>query len=95
MAVIDAQEARLLGLPEDTRIVSVEKLRERVPPQDREESDAKQKRLTEHKRRMSTSFACVCPTATSAGSMLTPTSGRTAFSESTSTLQSAGMRRSR
>ena len=47
-AVIDAQEARLLGLPEDTRIVSVEKLRERVPPQDREESDAKQKRLTEH-----------------------------------------------
>ena len=46
-AVIDAQEARLLGLPEDTRVVSVEKLRERVPFEDLEASDAKQKCLTE------------------------------------------------
>ena len=30
-ALIDAQEARLLGLPEDTRVVSVDELRKRVP----------------------------------------------------------------
>ena len=30
-AIIDAQEANLLGLPEDTRIVSVEALRAHVP----------------------------------------------------------------
>jgi PAS domain S-box-containing protein len=46
-AVIDAQEARLLGLPEDTRRVSAEELRKRVPFEDLEASDAKQKRLTE------------------------------------------------
>jgi PAS domain-containing protein len=46
-AVIDAQEARLLGLPEETRVVSAEDLRKRVPFEDLEASDAKQKRLTE------------------------------------------------
>ena len=46
-AVIDAQEARLLGLPEETRVVSAEELRKRVPFEDLEASDAKQKRLTE------------------------------------------------
>ena len=46
-AVIDAQEARLLGLPEQTRVVSAEELRKRVPFEDLEASDAKQKRLTE------------------------------------------------
>src|SRR5262249_16765688 len=46
-ALIDAQEARLLGLPEDTRVVSASELRKRVPLEDLEISDAKQKRLTE------------------------------------------------
>ena len=46
-AMIDAQEARLLGLPEDTRVVSVDELRKRVPFEDLEASDVKQKRLTE------------------------------------------------
>ena len=48
-ALIDAQEARLLGLPEDTRVVSVDELRKRVPLEDLEASDVKQKRLTEDK----------------------------------------------
>jgi PAS domain S-box-containing protein len=46
-AFIDAQEASLLGLPEETRLVSVEDLRERVPLEDLRASDAKRKRLTE------------------------------------------------
>jgi PAS domain-containing protein len=46
-ALVDAQEARLLGLPEDTRIVSVEELRKRVPLEDLAASDVKQKQLTE------------------------------------------------
>jgi PAS domain S-box-containing protein len=46
-AIIDAQEARLLGLPEETRVVSAEELRKRVPIEDLEASDAKQRRLTE------------------------------------------------
>ena len=46
-AIIDAQEARLLGLPEETRVVSADELRKRVPFEDLEASDAKQKRLTE------------------------------------------------
>jgi PAS domain S-box-containing protein len=49
-ALIDAQEARLLGLPEDTRIVSVDELRKRVPFEDLEASDVKQKRMTEEKK---------------------------------------------
>ena len=47
-AIIDAQEARLLGLPEDTRIVSVDELRKRMPFEDLQASDAKQKRMTEN-----------------------------------------------
>jgi PAS domain S-box-containing protein len=46
-ARIDAQEARLLGLPEDTRVISVDELRKRVPFEDLEASDVKQRRLTE------------------------------------------------
>ena len=46
-ALIDAQEARLLGLPAGTRIVSVEELRKRVPFEDLATSDVKQKRLTQ------------------------------------------------
>lgn len=47
-AVIDAQEARLLGLPENTRIVSVDELRKRVPVEDLQASDIKKKQLTEN-----------------------------------------------
>ena len=47
-AVIDAQEARLLGLPEDTRIVSVEELRARIPVDELYASDTKQERMTVH-----------------------------------------------
>ena len=46
-ARIDAQAARLLGLPESTRDVGVDQLRMRVPFEDLQASDAKQKRLTE------------------------------------------------
>src|SRR5262245_2762340 len=46
-AIIDEQEARLLGLPDGTRVVSVDELRKRVPFEDLQISDAKQKRLTE------------------------------------------------
>src|SRR5262245_12031425 len=45
--IIDAQEARLLGLPEDTRIVSRDELRKRVPLTDLAESDVKETRLTQ------------------------------------------------
>jgi PAS domain S-box-containing protein len=47
-AIIDEQEARLLGLPDGTRVVSVDELRKRVPFEDLQISDAKQKRLTEN-----------------------------------------------
>jgi len=46
-AIIDGQEARLLGLPEQTRVVSSDELRSRIPFEDLRVSDAKQKRLTE------------------------------------------------
>jgi PAS domain S-box-containing protein len=46
-AIIDGQEARLLGLPEQTRVVSSDELRSRIPFEDLQASDAKQKRLTE------------------------------------------------
>ena len=44
-AIIDAQEARLLGLPEETRVVSSDELRARVPLEDLQASDAKLGRL--------------------------------------------------
>ena len=46
-AIIDAQEAHLLGLPAETRLVSSEELRARVPFEDLQVSDAKKKRLEE------------------------------------------------
>ncbi len=46
-AIIDAQEARLLGLPEETRVVSADELRARVPLEDLQASDAKLGRLQE------------------------------------------------
>jgi PAS domain S-box-containing protein len=49
VARIDEQEARLLGLPENTRIVSSDELRKRMPLEDLNASDAKKERLTEHR----------------------------------------------
>ena len=47
-AIIDAQEARLLGLPPETRFVSSEELRARIPLEDLQTSDAKKERLELH-----------------------------------------------
>ena len=47
-AFIDAQEARLLGLPEETRVVSIDELRKRIPLEDLDVSDDKKERLTKH-----------------------------------------------
>src|SRR5262249_33113650 len=44
-AAIDAQQARLLGLPEETRLVTIEELRERIPLADLQASDAKKKTM--------------------------------------------------
>ena len=44
-AVIDAREAQLLGLPEDTRIVSSNVLRMRIPYEDLHASDEKKARM--------------------------------------------------
>ena len=44
---IDEQEALLLGLPKDTRNVSADDLRKRIPLEDLEASKAKQTRMTE------------------------------------------------
>ena len=48
-AIIDDQEARLLGLPKGTTTVSVEELRRRIPAEDLLQSDAKQHRLVNDK----------------------------------------------
>src|SRR5262245_15834847 len=48
-AIIDAQEAHLLGLPKDTRIVSSNELRKRVPLEDWSAGDVKKERLIEHR----------------------------------------------
>jgi PAS domain S-box-containing protein len=47
-ASIDAQQARLFGLPVDTRSVCADELRKRVPLQDLRASDFKKERLTAH-----------------------------------------------
>jgi PAS domain S-box-containing protein len=44
-AIIDAQEAQLLGLPDDTRLVPIDELRTRIPMEDLRASDAKKERL--------------------------------------------------
>jgi PAS domain S-box-containing protein len=49
VARIDEQEARLLGLPEDTRVVSADELRKRIPLEDLHTSDVKKERLREHR----------------------------------------------
>ena len=50
-AIIDAQEAQLLGLPEDTRVVPIDELRTRIPMEDLQTSDAKKERLEQHDER--------------------------------------------
>ena len=47
-AIVDAQEARLLGLPNDTRAVAADELRKRVPLEDQTIGDLKLERLTQH-----------------------------------------------
>ncbi len=47
-AIIDAQEAHLLGLPADTRVVAADELRARIPFEDLQASDAKKERLEHH-----------------------------------------------
>ena len=47
-AIIDAQEARLLGLPTETRVVSTDELRRRIPFDDLRASDGKKERLEQH-----------------------------------------------
>jgi PAS domain S-box-containing protein len=47
-ALIDAQEAHLLGLPEEARVVSIADLRKRIPLEDLKVSDDKKERLTNH-----------------------------------------------
>jgi PAS domain S-box-containing protein len=47
-AIIDAQEAHLLGLPAQTRLVSSDELRARIPFEDLQASDAKKARLEQH-----------------------------------------------
>lgn len=46
-ARIDVQQARLLGLPEETRVVPVELLRERIPGADLQASDEKRELMDE------------------------------------------------
>ena len=50
-AIVDAQEAKLLGLPEDTRVVTIDELRTRIPMEDLQASDAKKERLEQHDER--------------------------------------------
>jgi PAS domain S-box-containing protein len=47
-ASVDAQAARLLGLPDDTRSVAVEELRKRMPLEDLSASSAKRERMTRY-----------------------------------------------
>jgi PAS domain S-box-containing protein len=77
-AIIDAQEARLLDLPEDTRIVSADELRAahtlRGPASKRCEAGAL--RSSKVKHIVSTSFAFACWMGPSAGSAVMQPSGQ-------------------
>ena len=79
-AIIDVQEAHLLGLPPKTRLVSPEELRMRIPSEDLQASDAKKERLNGIMRPTTTNFVFACRMDRSGGSVLTLPSGRTAFS---------------
>src|SRR5215510_6712639 len=60
-AIIDGQEAHLLGLPDGTRAVSIDELRKRIPLEDLQISDAKQKRLTENGEAYQHEFRLLLP----------------------------------
>jgi PAS domain S-box-containing protein len=60
-AFIDRQEARLLGLPDGTRVVSPEEWRKRMPMEDLQESDAKKERLTRHREAYHHEFRLAMP----------------------------------
>lgn len=64
-ARIDQQEARLLGLPDDTRVISAEELRRRIPLEDLQASDAKKERLTLHHEAYHHEFRMTMPDGTS------------------------------
>jgi hypothetical protein len=49
-AIIDAQEAYLLGLPAEARVISVDELRARVPPADLQASDDAPRYVVEARR---------------------------------------------
>jgi PAS domain S-box-containing protein len=66
-AIIDAQEARLLGLPEEMRVVSTEQLRRCIPIEDLTTSDAKQERLTRQGVPYQHEFCFRMPAAPSVG----------------------------
>src|SRR5262245_15608189 len=59
--IIDAQEAHLLGLPKDTRIVSSDELRKRVPLEDWSAGDVKKERLIEHREAFHHEFRLSMP----------------------------------
>src|SRR5581483_7811292 len=60
-ARIDAQEARLLGLPEGTQTVSVEDMRKRIHLEDLKASDEKQARMTQQREAYHHEFRLVMP----------------------------------
>jgi len=62
--VIDAQEARLLGLPEDMRVASTEQLRQRVPLEDLSASDVQKEPLTERREAHRHEFRLSMPDGT-------------------------------
>jgi PAS domain S-box-containing protein len=63
-AWIDAQEARLLGLPEGTQKISKEEISQRMPLEDLQTSDAKQERLTTNREAYHHEFRLAMPDGT-------------------------------
>jgi PAS domain S-box-containing protein len=63
-ARIDDQEARLLGLPEATRVVSVDELRARVPLADLQASDVKQRTMEQRAQAYHHEFRLRMPNGT-------------------------------
>jgi PAS domain S-box-containing protein len=63
-AVIDAQEAILLGLPRETRVVPTAQLRALLPSEDLQASDAKRKRMELHNEDYHHEFRLTLPDGT-------------------------------
>jgi len=60
-ARIDAQAARLLGLPEKTRVIAADEIRKRISLEDLKASDAKKVRLTERHEAYHHEFRLLMP----------------------------------